>query len=345
MWRPGVVAGCLVLAACTAAPPAAEVSRAQEGPAVVAPSAAEAARDSVQASDVVDLRVYFRSGTGRDAFLTPVVREVPLDADLPRAALDLLLAGPGAADGAVRAPLPATTKVTGFRVDGDTAYVDLSPEIIADAASVGASPEHEALALAAVANTLTEFPTIAQVRLTVDGVADGRRAGLDIGRFWGGWGLPERLVRDPSVVGPITDDGGLVDLGRFSRASQTLGSREASPVSVTSVRARQRTTYLRLTVELADATGDAAPAGPPPTRASLRGGDVVLEIDGVVEYAADMAVGQRLDLQDPAFNAVGVERTDLPGTVRIMVSPVESDEFYLHTLTSPTRVVLDVRNA
>ena len=332
------------LAACTSTAP----DLAGSSPAS-APSAEPVSSPTLQPDDRVDLTVYFRSGEGADAFLVPVTKEASIAGDLPSKglaleALELLIAGPADQDGLdLLPPLPPATKVRSLRIEGDTAHVDLSHEVISRADEVGRAPENEVLALAAVAGTLTEFPAVVKVRLSVEGRQSGRHSGVDVGAFWGGWGLPEVLIRDDSVLAEPVEGEGVPDLELFGHGDQVLGSRDGE-VTLTSVRVRDHTTYLRVIVEVADAQDpDAAPQAPPHTRAREVGGEVVLEIDDVVAYDADVAPGQRIGIDNEAFEGVTVEQLEDEGRVRIVVAPANGRAFWLHQLSSPTRIVLDVR--
>lgn len=325
--------GQLVLVGCTRA-------------ATVAEPAAPAAATALQSADVVDLTLYFRRGWGPEAHLVPVTRQVPVGEQLPRRALELLLAGPEPDDGeGLAPPLPTSTAVLDFQVVGEVAEVDLSAEVVADRAAVGASAEHELLALAALANTLTEFPEIEQVAVTVDGRSagppDGGGAGVDdVAEFWGWWGLPQRLVRDDSVIGPVTDGGRLPELARFARAPQTIGAEGAQAV-VEAVRVSSRTTSVRVTVELSDPGGAAAAPVPAATARPTADG-VLLEVDGVAAIAPDVRLGAASAVPAPPFTAVTVDG-DPPGPLHVLVRSRDPHPFLLHTLASPTRLVLDLR--
>ena len=284
----------------------------------------------------VGLRVYLRAGEGHEAYLQPVTRTAPISGELPRRALELLIAGPLVEDAGtaeLRAPLPQSTVVQAFTVEGDTAVVDLSAHAIADAARVDPRPEHELLALAAIANTLTEFPEIDHVRLTVDGTG---------GAFWGGWGLPELLSRDERVIGPARASNTLPPLQHFGQEPQQIGSADAGPVAIKDVRTLDRVGFLRVEVELAGADGEQPAAGVPVTTARLEGERLVLEFADVLSSAGNLQPGARLTLANLPFQAVEAEPGELPGLLRFALVP-GARPFWLHTLTSPTRVVLDVR--
>lgn len=292
----------------------------------------------------VDLTLYFRSGTGAQAHLVPVQRAVAVSDDLPRRALELLLGGPVPGDGqGLSAPLPPTTSVLGFTVADQIATVDLSAEVLADAGTVGRTPEHEVLALAAIADTLTEFPTIERVRLRVAGRAHGTVAGQEVGAFWGTWGLPAELVRDDSVIGPPAEGDGVPDATRFSAEVQRVGDASVGPVAISNVRTRSRTTYLRLVVEVTAAATTAAAAEVPPVRATASGDRITLEISDVVGAEPGAIPEGPITMTDAAFKGVVVDTSKVPGTATVTLTTSGPREFRLHRLPNPTRIVLDVR--
>lgn len=327
LFAPVLLAG--LLAACTTAAPVAEPGGA----------GAVGASPTVPDEDVVDLTVYFREGDGEGAHLVGVTREAPVDSDLRRHALELLIAGPGPDDGDLEPPLPTTTEIRDLGVDGQTAEVDLSAEVITDADEVGENPQNEALALGAVADTLTEFPEIDRVQLSVEGRTHSDLPGVgDVTAFWGGWGLPEVLVRDESLIEPEGDRDPLPDLDEFDGDPQSVGSAGADPVDVRGVRTRDRTSYMRVVVELADANDEDATAAVPLARAWRSSEGIALELRGVAGYEEEKISPESDDLTFADVDAdVAEER------LRVTVAPGAEHEFSLSTLTSPVRVVLDIR--
>jgi hypothetical protein len=326
-----LLACALLLAACDGA----DLARVQERatPAAVP----ETASPALQPDDLVDLTLYFRSGEGHDAYLEPVTREVDVDQDLPRRALELLLSGPGVGEEGLDPPLPTTTHVRDLRVESGVAHVELSPEAVRDAASVGKTADNEALALGALANTLTGFPSIDKVQVTVSG------AGVDSARFWDGWGMPVVLVRDESLIGPSGDGEGLLDLRRFAAGTQETGVKDAEPVEATAVRVRDRLTHVRVTVELAHADGSEHAAKVPPTRGRVSGDELVVVIADVASYVADFGEHQTLDLSVGDVEELRVEHDGGALTLRLRVEDAANRPVWLHALSSPTRVVLDVK--
>ncbi len=115
--------------------------------------------------------LYFRDAGGR--WLVPESQEIPKVTGIARAALEALCRGPVSKE--LRASLPAGTEVRGVNVKPDgTCVVDLSREVTK---IPGQDPKAEALAVAAIVNTLTEFPTVKRVQILVEGQARETLAG------------------------------------------------------------------------------------------------------------------------------------------------------------------------
>ena len=137
-----------------------------------------------------DIAVYYLKMTDNDAYLVREVHQLKQNTDLPQLALNELIKGQPHTPGANRV-LPPTTKVLGIKVDNGLAIVDFSPEVLQ--ANVGASGE--ALGIASIVNTLTEFPDIKKVSFMVDGQVD------DAMDWWGHIGLSEQpFDRNLAVV-------------------------------------------------------------------------------------------------------------------------------------------------
>ena len=308
-----------------------------EPPIVAGPTADEdtlEAEATTQPEDLVDLTIYYRHGSGPAAYLTPVIREIPVDRDLPRRALQLLLDGPRARDGKrVRAPLPVTTTINDFDVRGGTAHVDLSRDVVRDAGTVGNRYEHEALGIAALANTLTEFPAVDRVRVTIGGRYQRS--------FWGHWGMPRVLVRDETVIEPQMRGPRVPTLDGFVRKAQRVGVRQRKAPAVSVVRVQSMTTFLRLTVEVTAARGGKLKGPVPPSRARRKGDRVVLAIEGRPRRAVLGDLGRKLG--DPAFRGARVDLQTKPRAVVVTLRPKRRSGFWLHTLPEPARIVLDIR--
>jgi len=187
--------------------------------------------------------VYF---TDADARLATAGREVPGD-DVPRSALDALLAGPQGFETELGwgSAIPAGTEVLGLAVEDGVATVDLSGEF-----QTGGGSASMLGRVAQVVYTLTQFPEITSVEFAIDGApvdAIGGEGvvvagGVDRGAFTAV--LPAILVESPTpgeaVTSPltvsglsntfeatiqynVTDGEGLIVAEGFSTGGGTLG--------------------------------------------------------------------------------------------------------------------------
>jgi len=137
-----------------------------------------------------DVAVYYLKNNNNDMYLVREVHQVPKTEQIAQAALNELISGTPATSGAYKV-LPANTKILGVKIDQGLATVDFSPEVLR--ANVGASGE--ALGIASIVNTLTEFPTVQKVSFTVEGKVDTAKD------WWGHVGLYEQpFKRDLSQV-------------------------------------------------------------------------------------------------------------------------------------------------
>jgi germination protein M len=107
--------------------------------------------------------------------LVPVHREVQGTIALARAAMEQLLAGPTAEErahdlrvGTIGTGIPERTTLLGVGIVNGVATVDLSSEF-ASGDIAGEERESWAIRLAQVTYTLTQFPTVEQVRFLVEG--------------------------------------------------------------------------------------------------------------------------------------------------------------------------------
>ncbi len=139
---------------------------------------------------LMDVAVYYLKSTEKETYLVREVHQVSKSPGVARAALNELANGNPVTTGATKV-IPPDTKVLGINIDEGLATVDFSAEVLR--ANVGASGE--ALGIASIVNTLTEFPTIQEVSFTVDGQAE---KAMD---WWGHVGLFEQpFKRDLSNV-------------------------------------------------------------------------------------------------------------------------------------------------
>ena len=109
------------------------------------------------------VNLYFLDGT----FLFPVSRRLPANDQLPRAALEALLAGP-TRPGRLKSAIPRDVAIRSFSVADGIARIDLS--------RVLGEGDGERLALAAITETMTRVPGVSSIAVTVQGQSPGARA-------------------------------------------------------------------------------------------------------------------------------------------------------------------------
>jgi len=124
------------------------------------------------------------------------VHQIPYTENAALAAVEQLIEVPPATPGAIRV-LPLNTRVLGVEIKNGIATVDFSREVLQ--ANVGSAGE--ALGIMSIINTLTEFPDVEIVAITVEGRADERT--MD---WWGHVGLYDQpfkrdvaMVREPAI--------------------------------------------------------------------------------------------------------------------------------------------------
>lgn len=133
------------------------------------------------AKQTMEVAVYYLKSNPNEMILVREVHTLAKSAGIARAALNELISGTPLTEGAQRV-LPAGTKILGLSIKDGVATVDFSREVLN--ANVGATGE--ALGIASIVNTLTEFPTIDKVQFFVEGSAEN---GMD---WWGHVGLSEQ---------------------------------------------------------------------------------------------------------------------------------------------------------
>ena len=141
---------------------------------------------------MMNVVVYYPKMTDTENYLVREVHKLKQTSDMPKIAVEELIKGKPVTDGAYKV-IPSSTKVLGIKIDNQgAATVDFSAEVLKNA-NVGASGE--AMGIASIVNTLTEFPNIKKVSFTVDGQVN---KAID---WWGHVGLSEQpFSRDLSVV-------------------------------------------------------------------------------------------------------------------------------------------------
>ena len=281
----------------------------------------------------VPATVWFRTDEPGTSLLTSAQRSLPLDGDPIRHALEELIAGPADSEGLP--VLPPDVTIEGVDVRDGTAWVELDGDLNPPPQPPPSGPTAPLLGIAAIANTLTEFPSVSQVRLQVDGDAD-----------LGGWGLPEVLVRDESFLAPPAENDPSPPLSVFSAATRTVGedAGEDSDAHVDGIRVIDRLGYVRVVVELAGpGGGDVAEL--PPAEAVGEDGAVRLSIAGVPAEGLPVSVDgpASADGSAPVVDHIDVHAEDGVLELLVRVPDRELPLFALLTDVSPSRIILDVK--
>jgi hypothetical protein len=116
------------------------------------------------------VRAYFWLGGSPNADgLVAVLREIPATKSVATAAMNALLAGPNAIEGAhqISSAVPDGTQLLGLTIENGVATVDLSNEF----ASAGGGDAYQQR-LGQVVYTLTQFPSVKGVSLRIEGDGD-----------------------------------------------------------------------------------------------------------------------------------------------------------------------------
>jgi spore germination protein GerM len=114
------------------------------------------------AGQTMSVTVY--SATKDARYLVPETHVVPKNARPAQTAIELLLAGTKNAD--LVSIMPAGTKLRHISVKDNIAYVDFNDKLVKN--NTGGSAG-EILLVAAIVNTMTEFPDVHKVQILVDG--------------------------------------------------------------------------------------------------------------------------------------------------------------------------------
>ena len=122
-------------------------------------------KGKVADSEMKEVTVYFIGSTPTNFYLVPEKREVPAGSDLKKAALEELIKGPYYAS-ELQPVLPKGAKLLGLKVEGGLATVDFNS---ATQKNLNVGSSGEALVLASIANTLTEFPEVKEVQILIEG--------------------------------------------------------------------------------------------------------------------------------------------------------------------------------
>jgi hypothetical protein len=209
----GVFAVLGALTACTGGPTAPGAATQAQVAAAAPPTAALQQGTATPARPDLHLHVFYpRTVDGRQ-YLVPERHRVPGTRAVAAAAVNELLRGRPMFPGS-RRPFAAGTRLRGVRVDGGTATVDLSREVLR-----GRPGGAQRYPLQALVHTVTQFRTVKRVVVAVEGRTSGTVAGRSLAEFWD-VAPGEALVRDRTVrLAPISvvdpGPGTLVEGGRL----------------------------------------------------------------------------------------------------------------------------------
>lgn len=145
-----------------------DLTAAPSGP-IASPTAPSGSPDpTASAGAATIVRTYFYlGGEPGSAGLVPLLREVPETRAVATAAMQALLAGPTADEGAERtitSAVPDGSRLLGLTIEGGVATVDLSSEFESGGGSMSVF-----VRLGQVVFTLTQFPTVETVLFEIEG--------------------------------------------------------------------------------------------------------------------------------------------------------------------------------
>jgi len=144
----------------------------------------------VSDTQTMETVVYYIKNKDNKPYLVREIHLVEKSAQTAKAALEELVLGRPLTKEAFNV-FPKGTKILGINIKDGLATVDFSQEVLS--ANTGAAIE--ALGIASIVNTMTEFPSVQKVKLTVEGSAE---KGMD---WWGHIGLYKQpFTRDLSRV-------------------------------------------------------------------------------------------------------------------------------------------------
>ena len=177
----------LLLGGCASdmKPSAAQTPATTPGTGVTPPAAVLVAPGDTSQPEPGTMRIKVYRGSSDAKWLLPEVFQVKKNDHPARTAMELLAAPPQGSG--MAGLLPQEAKIKGLWIKDEIAYVDFSEAITQSAGSTS-----ERLLVAAIVNTLTEFPEVQSVQLLVEGK---RRATLQ-----GHVDISEPLSRSEKII-------------------------------------------------------------------------------------------------------------------------------------------------
>jgi spore germination protein GerM len=153
----------LIIAGCDSSVPASQPgATTPNNNKITEQQAQPAGNDAANQERTMQLVVYHAT---KDAmYLVPELHKVPVDSHPARTAIELLLAGTKNPE--LVGIMPEGTQLKNLTIKDHIAYVDFNDKLIK---RNGGGSSSEILLVAAIVDTLTEFPDIQQVQILVNG--------------------------------------------------------------------------------------------------------------------------------------------------------------------------------
>lgn len=138
--------------------------------------------------EMIAVELYFMDTASHK--LVKEIREIPKTVGMARATLEELFKGAPDTGSGLASAIPLGTALLDINVRADgKCIVDLSREFISN---LSKDPQAETLAVYAVVNTLTQYPTVNEVQVLVDGqIVNSPRGEVD---------LSQPLIRSESLI-------------------------------------------------------------------------------------------------------------------------------------------------
>lgn len=188
-------------------------------PAATSASTGETAATS---ADPMAISLYFADSTGK--YLIKEERMLPKTVSLARETVTQWLKGPAVVKGtSAQAPVSTATVLLGIAIKDNVAIVDLSKEFLKPNSKV--SPE---VALYGLVNTLTQFSTIKQVQIRIEGKPLTKYGTIDATKLVN----KASLIKGATSTNPIFPSSGT---GSSTGNSSTGNSSTALPNSPSSI--------------------------------------------------------------------------------------------------------------
>ena len=195
--------------------------------------AATTASTAPTSADQKTIALYFADSSGKS--LLKEERVLPKTSSLARETVNQWIKGP-ATKGTMQSSVPTSTVLLDIAIKENVAIVDLSKEFLQPNSKV--SPE---IALYGLVNTLTQFTTIKQVQIRVEGKPVTKYGAVDATHLVNKASLIKGAAADNPILPGITGSGnkasgntgsGLSTSGKTSNGASPNSSQSSSPSSL-----------------------------------------------------------------------------------------------------------------